>query len=106
MPLRFTRRVLPGSRLLCQYLDSGLLIVGLLVSLGGALWTASAVIIDERTAHELASTKWDENAGLEGALLDQSRATRDGLILIAFGSAIQIVGVVWQGLKGAARNVG
>ena len=106
MPLRFTRRILPGLRFLCQRLDSALLILGLLVSLLGAGWAASAVVIDEKTADQLAATKWDQNAELKQALLDQSRAARDGLILVAFGSVIQIGGVICQGLKGTARDIG
>ena len=76
--------------------DSSLLIIGLLLSLWGAAWAASAVIIDERTADQLAATKWGANAEVRQALLDQSRAARNGLALVAFGSLIQIVGVALQ----------
>jgi hypothetical protein len=85
------------------YLDSGLLILGLLVSLLGAGLTASAVVIDEKTAEQLAATAWDKNEALKQALLDQSRAARNGLILVAVGSAIQIVGVILQATDGPAK---
>ena len=75
------------------YVDSALLILGLLVSLWGAAWAASAVVIDEKTADQLAGSAIGENLALKQALLDQSRAAQHGLILVAFGSAIQIVGV-------------
>lgn len=81
------------------YFDSALLLVGLLLSLIGAGWAASAVVVDEKTASQLAATKWDRNTELMRALLDQSRAARNGLILVAFGSAIQIWGVIWQATK-------
>ena len=50
------------TRLSCA---SALLIIGLLVSLGGAAWTAWAVIIDEKTAIQLASPNWDINLELK-----------------------------------------
>ena len=64
------------------------------MSLGGAAWTASAVVIDEKTADQLASTKWGANAELKQALLDQSRAARNGLSL---RSRISYSGF-WRGL--------
>jgi hypothetical protein len=60
---------------------------------------ASAVVIDEKTASQLAATKWDKNAELMRALLDQSHVARNGLILVAIGSAIQILGVILQAAK-------
>jgi hypothetical protein len=45
--------------------DAVLLIVGLLVSLGGAWWTASAVVIDWKTAGQLPATRWDSNPELK-----------------------------------------
>jgi hypothetical protein len=78
---------------LCRYLDSALLIVGLLVSLIGAGLAAWAVVIDESTADKLAATNWGHNPELKKALLKQSRAARNGLVLVALGSIIQIVGV-------------
>ena len=81
------------------YFDSALLIFGLLLSLLGAWWAASAVVIDEKTASRLAATKWDMNTELMRALLDQSHAARNGLILVAIGSGIQILGVIFQAAK-------
>jgi len=83
-------------RCVLRHLDSALLILGLLLSLGGAWLTASAVVIDEKTADQLAAPKWNENPELKQALLDQSHAARNGLKLVALGSAIQILGVVLQ----------
>jgi hypothetical protein len=84
-----------------RYLDSLLLIFGLVLSLFGAAWTASAVVIDEKTADQLAGGAIGENLALKQALLDQSRAAQNGLILVAVGSAIQIVGVCWQAKRSA-----
>jgi hypothetical protein len=83
---------------------SALLIVGLLVSLIGAAWAAKAVIIDENTAAQLSATKWNGNDALRQALLDQSRAARDGLILIGLGSVIQIAGVVWPLIEAMGKR--
>jgi hypothetical protein len=66
------------------------------VSLGGAAWTSSAVVIDEKTADQLPATKWDENEELKRTLLDQSRAAKYGLILVFVGSVIQIACVMRQ----------
>jgi len=65
-------------RFLLGYLDSGLLIVGLLLTLLGAWMTSRAVIIDEKTASDLAGTYWGSNERLKKALLDQSRGARLG----------------------------
>jgi hypothetical protein len=78
---------------LCRYLDSVLLILGLVVSLVGAAWAAWAVVIDESTADKLSATMWGQNPELKKSLLKQSRAARNGLVLVAIGSIIQIVGV-------------
>lgn len=62
-------------------------------------WAASAVVIDEKTANQLAAAKWDTNVELRKTLLDQSSAARNGLILVAIGSCVQIAGVIWQATK-------
>ena len=90
----------PALRRSSNHVDSVLLILGLAVSLVGAGVTASSVVIDEKTADQLAAMKWGANSQLKQALLDQSHAARNGLILIAFGSALQMGGVVWQTVKG------
>jgi hypothetical protein len=59
----------------------------------GAGFAASAVILDENTITALASTKWNMNEELKQALLDQSRAARNGLVLVAVGSFLQVIGV-------------
>ena len=76
--------------------DFRLPILGLLVTFAGACWAAQAVIIDEKTARELATPKWDMNEDLRQALLKQSRAARNGLILVGIGSAIQIFDMLLQ----------
>ncbi|HVA15164.1 MAG TPA: hypothetical protein VNF99_18090 [Stellaceae bacterium] len=80
---------------------SWLLIIGLIAVLGGAIWAATGVIMSEKTATELASTKWDMNEELRDALRSQSRKARDGLVLVAIGSVLQIAGVVWQAFAAA-----
>jgi hypothetical protein len=73
-----------------------LVVIGLLIA-GGAWWASNAVIIDEKTADLLSGTYWDQNLALKRALLYQSRAARNGLILIMVGSVLQVVGVVLPG---------
>ena len=80
-----------------------ILVVGLLMTILGAWRTASAVIIDKKTADALAGTYWGSNLALKQALLDQSRAASCGLKLIVFGSALQIVGTVLQAIIAQRR---
>jgi hypothetical protein len=57
---------------------------------------AHAVIVDAPTASALAGTYWGMNEHLMAALIDQSRAIKDGLYLIAGGSLMQMVAVALQ----------
>ena len=76
--------------------DYGLPILGLLVTFVGACWAARAVIIDDKTARKLATPRLGPNEALRQALLKQSRAARNGLILVGIGSAIQIFDMLLQ----------
>ena len=73
-----------------------MVLFGLLVTAIGSGWAASAVIIDKKTATELAATKWDLNEELRRSLIEQSRAARNGLMVVVIGSALQFAGVIWQ----------
>lgn len=72
------------------------IVIGLLCTVIGAWRASAAVIIDEKTADILAGTYWDKNEPLKKALMDQSAAARQGLILIAIGTSLQIIGVLAQ----------
>lgn len=73
-----------------------LAIVGLLMTTIGAGWAAVGVVVNKQTATEIASTKWGMSEDLRRSLIRQSRDARNGLILVALGSALQIVGVFAQ----------
>jgi hypothetical protein len=66
-------------------------------ALVGAVVAAWNVIVDERTATALAATQWDVNEALKRAIVQQSKAAAFGLSLVAFGTALQIVGTILQG---------
>jgi hypothetical protein len=65
---------------------------GLLLTGVGAFVAARAVIISERQATDLATTKWDINAELRNSLLDQSKSARNGLALVVVGTVFQVIG--------------
>src|SRR6516164_4323554 len=73
---------------------AGLLVVGLILTAVGAGIAASGVILTEKQATELASTKWDLNVELRDALLDQSTTAMWGLIFILIGTVMQLAGVI------------
>ncbi len=73
-----------------------LVIGGMLLALVGAAYAANAVILTEIQATALASTKWNLNAELRDALLDQSRAAAWGLRAVALGTAAQVAGTFMQ----------
>jgi len=85
-------------------LSAGVVILGLAASGWGAWETAESVVIDEKTATDLASTKWNGNEALKQALMAQSRAAQRGLILIVIGSVLQGVGIVIQVATQNARR--
>lgn len=78
------------------FVPSGVIIAGLLLTVVGAGIAAKGVIMNKSVATELASTKWDLNEGLRRSLIQQSRDARNGLILVAIGSLIQIGGICAQ----------
>ena len=80
--------------MITSYLSTALLFAGLAIAAGGAWITARAVIIDEATADDLASQRWDTNPQLKNALLDQSRKAKSGLIFICIGTLLQMAGTV------------
>ena len=55
---------------------------------------ASGGILTPEQATELASTKWGENRELRAALLDQSAKAWWGLMVIAVGTGMQVVGTI------------
>lgn len=69
------------------------IIAGLAVTFAGAAVTASAVFVTEEEAFELSGSGWGGgNPELKEALLKISRHSRNGLIAIAGGTAMQMVG--------------
>jgi hypothetical protein len=77
-----------------NYVSVALLVLGLLLTAGGAALAAWGVFLTESNATELASQKWDLNVELRDALLNQSRKAMWGLISVAIGTAFQIVGTI------------
>ncbi len=73
-----------------------LLLLGLVLTLVGAGVAAYGVILSEHNARALASMKWDFNQELYESLLFQSRCAMWGLIGVAFGTAMQFIGIVLQ----------
>jgi hypothetical protein len=73
---------------------AGLVLLGLILTVVGAAIAASGVILSPEHAKELASTKWGENDELRVALLDQSARAMWGLIVIAIGTGMQLVGTI------------
>ena len=72
-----------------------LLIVGLAVTVVGAIVAAWNVIISQETAATLSSTMWDENKAFRDALVAQSHGAAWGLVIVVVGTVIQIAGVPW-----------
>jgi hypothetical protein len=75
------------------------IIAGLLFTVGGAVLATRGVIIDKQVASELAS-KWSLSEEVRRSLIRQSRDARDGLILVAVGSVLQIGGIAVQLVRG------
>jgi hypothetical protein len=73
---------------------AGLVLLGLILTAFGAAIAASGVILTPEQATELASTKWGENRELRAALLDQSAKAWWGLMVIAVGTGMQVVGTI------------
>lgn len=76
---------------LILYLSLG----GLVVTLIGAAVAAYGVILSDSNARALATAKWDFNQELYESLVTQSRCAMWGLILVAVGTLLQIIGVVF-----------
>ena len=70
--------------------------VGLVLDILGACVLVRAVILNKETARKMAGTKWNFNADLEKALLQQSSEAKRGLSLLVFGFILQIIGA-WFG---------
>jgi hypothetical protein len=80
---------------------TALVLVGLLLTLVGAMIAARAIIITPSQAIEIgvsriAADKMEDNIDLPAVqnLLKQSRAAAVGLALVAFGTLLQITGTV------------
>lgn len=92
------------------WLSSGYVLSGLGLSLTliGAVVTARSIILTEDDAIAIGVARYggtrEENLRLPAVqnLLSQSKAAQVGMWLIALGTALQIIGVVQQGL-GAAQ---
>ena len=65
-------------------------ILGDVLILFGAFWTARAVLLTEENAAGIAVGRWD-NEPLKNALLKQSNDARAGLGCVALGAGFQIV---------------
>jgi hypothetical protein len=68
--------------------------VGLLLQFGGAVISASGVMLTDRTATQLASPMWDLNQPLKDALLKQSKRTVFGLGVLAVGTCLQLIAIL------------
>jgi hypothetical protein len=84
------------------YCPSILTLVGLSLTLIGAAITAWAATISPEQAVTISASRYapetiEEGLNLPAAqnLLKQSRAAKHGLILIATGTVLQIVGTAW-----------
>jgi hypothetical protein len=67
-------------------------VVGNLITLVGAFWTARAVILTKQQADAISSVPYGgTNPQHAAALLDQSRAAEHGLYLVGIGTALQIL---------------
>ncbi len=74
--------------------ESLLSIVGLVLTGIGAFVAARSVILSEKQAEDIASTKWDLNTDLKNSLLSQSKNAGVGLGLVVVGTVMQIAAVV------------
>lgn len=82
-----------------EVFETGLNLVGLLLTMIGAIIAARAVIISESQAKSLSSTRWNGNSDLRTALLVQSRAAQRGLWCIVAGTAFQVVALIYAFLS-------
>ena len=67
--------------------------LGLVLTVAGAIVSASGVVLSPKTAAAMAATRWDSNQDLEAALLKQSRRAAFGLMLVASGAVLQLVSI-------------
>ncbi len=73
-------------------------VVGLAVTMSGALLTARGAYVEKKDLHKLGVTKREHNQELEHAFRDQSVKSIRGFVLIAAGSLLQIVATMLQAL--------
>jgi hypothetical protein len=66
-------------------------IIGDVLTLFGAAWTARAVFLTPAQAAGAAATTWDQNEQLKNALLKKSNDAKNGLVCVAVGTGFQIV---------------
>jgi hypothetical protein len=66
-------------------------IIGDVLTLFGAAWTARAVFLTPAQAAGAAATAWDQNEQLKNALLKKSTDAKNGLVCVAVGTGFQIV---------------
>jgi hypothetical protein len=67
---------------------------GLLLTAIGAGVAAKSVIITREQAETTSGTYWGGNNAFRDALLSQSRAAKNGLLCVVFGSLLQAVSIV------------
>jgi hypothetical protein len=92
MPVR--RRNI-GDKEMTDRTSTTCLLGGLILTLIGAAIAAYGVILGNVDARALATMKWDFNQQLYESLLTQSRCAMWGLIIVAIGTAMQIIGTVF-----------
>jgi hypothetical protein len=66
-------------------------IIGDVLTLFGAAWTARAVFLTPAEEAGIATTAWDQNEQLKNALLKKSNDAKNGLVCVAIGTGFQIV---------------
>jgi hypothetical protein len=79
-------------------------IAGLVLTLIGAVVTASGVIMSDGQATLATTLNWDEQTGLKEAFLDASHATVWGLLFVAVGSICQAISLILGELKSCIRR--
>jgi hypothetical protein len=89
----------------CKLLQDGSIVtgLGLLITLIGAAWTASGVMITPVQAHNASKIPYGgpPNPNMVATLMFQSKRARHGLWAIAIGTLLQISGLVQHMIQAA-----
>jgi hypothetical protein len=78
-----------------EMIETLLNLFGLALTGTGAFIASRSVIISEEQAKLLSGTYWNGNKALQQALLAQSRAAKNGLLFIVFGTGLQAVALIY-----------